>query len=75
VTVPTIRFQVPGVGCRRCVRTLSAAVSDVPGVRTVQVDVAHATVDVTGDADPAMVHAAIVQAGFPTATRQAADAP
>jgi hypothetical protein len=44
-------------------------------VRTVQVDIAHGTVDVTGDADPAMVHAAIVQAGFPTATRQAADAP
>jgi copper chaperone len=72
--VPTVRFQVPGVGCRRCVRTVSAAVSDVPGVRTVQVDIAHGTVDVTGDADPTVVHAAIVRAGFPTATRQAADA-
>jgi hypothetical protein len=34
------------------------------------VDVAHGTVEVTGEADPALVHAAIVRAGFPTATRR-----
>jgi hypothetical protein len=45
------------------VRAISARVSDVPGVRTVEVDLAAGTVRVTGTADPAAVRAAISQAG------------
>jgi copper chaperone CopZ len=56
------------MGCRRCVRAVSAAVSDVPGVRTVEVDVAHRTVRVTGDANPVLVYAAVERAGFGAVT-------
>ena len=52
---------------RRCVREVSAWISDVPGVRTVEARLDTATVHVTGTADPAAVQAAIRQAGY-TAT-------
>jgi copper chaperone CopZ len=52
---------------RRCVREVSAWISDVPGVRTVEARLDTATAHVTGTADPAAVEAAIRQAGY-TAT-------
>lgn len=53
-----------GMHSRRCVRVISARVSDVPGVTTVSVDLGTATVRVTGPADPAAVRAAIFSAGY-----------
>jgi copper chaperone CopZ len=52
---------------RRRVREVSAWISDVPGVRTVEAGLDTATVHVTGTAEPAAVEAAIRQAGY-TAT-------
>jgi copper chaperone len=60
-------FQVPGMRSRDCVRAISSHVSDVPGVRTVEVDLRAKTVRVTGPADPAAVRAAIEEAGFTVA--------
>jgi copper chaperone CopZ len=46
------------------VRAISARVSDVTGVRTVEVDLGAGTVRVTGTAEPAAVRAAIALAGY-----------
>jgi copper chaperone CopZ len=62
--VTTQEFQVPGMRSRRCVRAISARVSDVPGVRTVEAALDTGTVRVTGTADPAAVQAAIQLAGY-----------
>ena len=56
-------FRIPTMTNRRCVRAISALISDVPGVRTVEVWLATRTVRVTGTADPAAVQAAIRAAG------------
>ena len=65
--MPSQWFQVPEMTSRRCVREVSAWISDVPGVRTVEARLDTATVHVTGTADSAAVEAAIRQAGY-TAT-------
>ena len=61
--MPTLSFRVPTMTRRESVRKISARVSDVSGVRTVEVDLATGMVRVTGDADPAQIRAAIVNAG------------
>ena len=62
-----IVFRVPAMHSRRCLRTISGRVSDVTGVRTVEIDLHAKTVRVTGPADPAAVRAAIAAAGYPAA--------
>ena len=59
-----ISVRVPAMSSRRDVRAISARISDVPGVRTLQVDLATRTVQVTGSADPVAVTAAIGAAGY-----------
>jgi copper chaperone CopZ len=61
--VATQVFQVAGMCGRERVRAISARVSDVPGVRTVEARLDTGTVRVTGTADPAAVLAAIRLAG------------
>ena len=56
-------FRVPGMSSRGCVREISARISDVPGVRTVEVRLDTGTVRVTGTADSTAVQAAIRRAG------------
>ena len=56
-------FQIPTMTNRRCVRAISACISEVPGVRTVEARLATRTVRVTGTADPAAVRSAIRAAG------------
>src|SRR6476661_770685 len=46
------------------VRAVSAGISDVPGVRTLQADPATQTVHVTGSAGPAALTAALIAAGY-----------
>jgi FtsP/CotA-like multicopper oxidase with cupredoxin domain len=58
---------------RRCVRAVSARVSDVPGVHVLQVDLAARSVHVIGRADSAAVVAAIGAAGY--AVDECADVP
>ena len=63
-------FQVSGMSGRASVRAISARVSDVPGVRTVEARLDTGTVRVTGTADPAAVRAAIRLAGYDAVASQ-----
>jgi copper chaperone CopZ len=49
-----LRLAVQGMGCRRCVREVTARLRDVPGVTTVVADISTHTVRLAGsmiDAD------------------------
>ena len=59
-----IVVHVPGMRSRRDVRAVSARISDVPGVRTLQADLATRTVQVSGSAAPATLTAALATAGY-----------
>jgi copper chaperone CopZ len=59
-----ITVHVPAMTARRDVRAISACISDVPGVQTLQADLATGTVQVTGSADPAAITAAVIAAGY-----------
>jgi FtsP/CotA-like multicopper oxidase with cupredoxin domain len=59
-----ITVHVPAMAARRDVRAISASISDVPGVQTLQADLATRTVQVTGPVDHAAITAAVVAAGF-----------
>ncbi|MGY1643702.1 multicopper oxidase domain-containing protein [Geodermatophilus sp. SYSU D00703] len=62
-----ITVRVPAMTARPDVRAISASISDVPGVQTLQADLATRTVQVTGPADPAAITAAVTAAGFAVA--------
>jgi copper chaperone CopZ len=59
-----ITVHVPAMTARADARVVSASISDVPGVRTLRVDLATRTVQVTGAADPAVVAAAVTATGY-----------
>ena len=61
----TVTLLVPGMNCRSCVRTVSAALRDVAGVALVQADVRTTTVVLHGDAAVVEVLAALDGVGFP----------
>ena len=65
--MPSQWFQVPQMTSRRCVREVSAWISDVPGVRAVEARLDTATVHVTGTADPAAIAAEILVVATPAA--------
>lgn len=44
----TLELFVAGMGCRRCVREVTALVRDVPGVQTVSANAELSTVRLTG---------------------------
>ena len=60
----TLWFGIPQMSSRDGVRAISAGVSDVPGVRTVQASLDSRTLRVTGTADAAAVQTAIRRAGY-----------
>jgi copper chaperone CopZ len=62
--VVTHWFRIPQMSSRHGVRVISASVSDVPGVRTVEARLDTRTLSVTGTADAAAVQAAIRGAGY-----------
>jgi copper chaperone CopZ len=62
--VVTHWFRIPEMSSRHGVRAISASVSDVPGVRTVEARLDTRTLSVTGTADATTVHAAIRRAGY-----------
>ncbi|MGW0162504.1 cation transporter [Mycobacterium sp. NPDC003323] len=59
-----IVLQVQGMSCGHCVKAITAAVSPLAGVTSVDVDLAAGRVTVVGDADVAAVTAAIEEAGY-----------
>ena len=61
----TLTYSVPGMSCGHCRTAITAEVSDVAGVRAVDVDLAAKVVTVTGaGVDDAAVRDAIDEAGY-----------
>lgn len=56
----TLRLFVDGMGCRRCVREVTARLRDVPGVETVAADVGRSQVRLSGSMSPGDVLRAFV---------------
>jgi len=65
--VSEILLSVPDMSCDHCVRAISSEVAVVPGVETVDVQLAAKTVRVTGTASEDAVRAAVVEAGYEAA--------
>lgn len=63
--VRTIRFVVPGMTCRHCVRTVTASLRDVAGVTVVQGDARTRSVVLRGDMTQEDAFAALRACGFP----------
>ena len=65
-TEVTESFQVDGMSCDHCAHAVTSELSEVPGVRTVHVDVPTGEVIVTSAAPltTAAVRAAIDEAGY-----------
>jgi cation transport ATPase len=60
-----ITIHVPTMTEREDARTISSRISDVPGVHTLEADLATRTVRVTGPADRAVITAAVAAVGYP----------
>ncbi len=60
----TRTFSVPGISCDHCKHAIEGEVAKVPGVATVEVDVAARTVVVDAEATDDAIRAAIDEAGY-----------
>lgn len=60
----TITYTVAGMTCNGCVNKVTNAVTGVPGVEDVDVDVSTGTLEVIGSADDAAVRAAVAEVGY-----------
>ena len=61
----TLTYSVPGVSCAHCRSAITAEVSQVAGVETVDVDLDRKLVTVTGEPlDEAAIVAALAEAGY-----------
>lgn len=61
----TLTYKVPGVSCAHCQSAITAEVSQVAGVQTVDVDLDRKLVTVSGEPlDEAAIVAAIDEAGY-----------
>jgi copper chaperone CopZ len=61
----TITYSVPGVSCAHCRGTITAEVSEIEGVETIDVDLDTKTVRISGtNLDDAALRAAIDEAGY-----------
>ena len=60
----TATYTVAGMTCNGCVNKVTNAVTEVPGVDDVDVDVATGTLEVIGDADEGAVRAAVAKVGY-----------
>jgi copper ion binding protein len=67
----TATYTVVGMTCGHCVNAVSEEVSQLPGVTTVEVDLASGGLTVTSDApvDETAVRAAVEEAGYEVAGR------
>ena len=63
----TIHLEVQGMSCGGCVKSVTAALTPLPGVNTVEVDLSAGNVTVNGDlsrgGDPLVL--ALTAAGYP----------
>ncbi len=62
----TATYQVRGMTCGHCVRSVSTEIGALPGVATVDVELSTGAVTVTSEEplDPAAVAAAVDEAGY-----------
>jgi len=61
----TTTYEVPGMSCDHCTRAVTEALSSVPGVRGVDVDLDSKVVSVSGDGlEDRALRAAIEDAGY-----------
>jgi copper ion binding protein len=60
-------LEVRGMSCGHCVSAITSAVSALPGVTDVDVDLGAGTVRVSGTTDAVRVEAAIEDAGYDVA--------
>ena len=61
-----ITYKVPAIHCEHCAMSIREEVSEVAGVRRVEVDLASGRVTVSSDqpVDDAAVRAAVAEAGY-----------
>ena len=66
----TKTYDVVGMSCDHCVKAVSDEISQLPGVRSVDVDLASGKVTVTSDAalDDSVVAQAVDEAGYELAS-------
>jgi len=57
-------YAIEGMTCENCVRHVTEAIAEVPGVTGVLVTLSAATAEVEGTAAPAAVAAAVQEAGY-----------
>lgn len=57
-------YTVAGMTCNGCVNKVTNAVSDVPGVEDVDVDVSTGTLEIVGSADDGAIRAAVANVGY-----------
>ena len=71
MTNATINLNVTGMTCDHCVRSVTNAVNELPGVVRTTVDLDAGTATVEGDElDAARIIAAIEEEGYEAAVRQ-----
>lgn len=63
--VSALRLRVPAMTCRRCVRTVTARLRDVPGVATIEASASERTVAVAGTMSAREVLSALDECGYP----------
>ncbi len=61
------KYSVPTISCDHCKQTIEKALSSVPGIESVTVDVDSQTVEVIGDLTGDAVADALSKAGYPVA--------
>ncbi len=57
-------YTVAGMTCNGCVNKVTNAVTEVPGVDDVDVDVATGKLEIFGSADDSAVRAAVAKVGY-----------
>jgi copper chaperone len=65
--VQTLDFTVTGMTCQHCVASVTEEVTELAGVREVDVDLATGRLHVVGDVTTEQVQAAVSEAGSYTA--------
>jgi len=60
----TSTYNVVGIHCSGCASKITSAVVGVDGVLGANVDVSDGTLEISGNADPAAVRAAVADLGY-----------
>lgn len=59
-----VTYTVAGMTCNGCVNKVTNAVTDIPGVEDVDVDVSTGTLEIFGAADDGAIRAAVTNVGY-----------